>query len=162
VDSQPTLPAETGIADVEDGSATPNRRAKWGIVLARLGTVVGLVVFAVLGLVVGSAGPFIGREAVRWEGLTVPYGIVLALVATAGLFYAGGKLFGRIGAVVPVLTWAVPVVAMLLPRPEGDVVLASDGYGTAFLLVGVLIAAWHLGRAISAPSKVDGRAAQRP
>ncbi|MBM7790949.1 DUF6113 family protein [Tenggerimyces flavus] len=126
-----------------------------------VGKVVGLVVFGLLGLGVGAAGPFIGREVLRWQGPSVPYGIVLALVATAGLFYTGGKLFGPLGAVIPVLTWAVPVVAFLLPRPEGDVVLANDGYGTAFLLVGVLIAAWNFGRALTNPGKVDRRAAER-
>ncbi len=126
-----------------------------------MGKVAGLVVFSAFGLAVGAAGPFIGREVLRWQGLTLPYGIVLALVATAGLFYAGRKILGPLGAVIPVLTWAVPVVAFLLPRPEGDVVLANDGYGTVFLLVGVLIAAWNFGRAITNPGKVDRRAAER-
>jgi hypothetical protein len=127
-----------------------------------LGRVAGLVVFGGLGLAVGTAGPFVSREILRWNGVGIPYGIVLALVAAAGLFYTARKVFGGPGAVIPVLAWAVPVVAMLLPRPEGDVVLASDGYGTAFLLLGVLIAAWNLGRAISGPGKVDRRAPERP
>ena len=115
--------------------------------MSALARACGLFALALLGVLAGAAGVVVSRMDVRVLGVPLPYGLVLAIVAAAALFAQGGRLLGAGGAFAAVLGWAVPVVAALLPRPEGDVVIGADGYGAGFVLLGVVVAAWSVARA---------------
>jgi hypothetical protein len=86
-------------------------------------------VLAVLGVLVGIAG---GLVQDAW----FPGGLLLALAASAALFYGGARLIGRpLGAVVPAAVWVVTVMLLSSPRPEGDFLFAS-GIGPYIYLLG--------------------------
>jgi hypothetical protein len=81
----------------------------------------------------------------------VPVSILVAVVANLLLPGAALRRSGsRLVAVVPAAVWLVVVVAAMMRRPEGDLVIIGRGAaGTvnlAFLLLGVLAAAVAVGR----------------
>jgi hypothetical protein len=81
----------------------------------------------------------------------VPLSILVAVVANLMLPTAALRRSGsRLVAVVPGAVWLVVVIAAMMRRPEGDLVLIGTGAaGTvnlAFLLLGVLAAAVAVGR----------------
>jgi drug/metabolite transporter superfamily protein YnfA len=90
------------------------------------------VLLLVLGAVVGIAGCFV-------QALWLPGGLLLALVATAALFYGGSRLTGtRLGALVPGVGWFAAMLVAMSPRPEGDFLLTGEVASYAYLLVGAL------------------------
>ncbi|GAA2755684.1 DUF6113 family protein [Actinopolymorpha rutila] len=112
--------------------------------MTALSRAAGLVAAAVLGLVAGTCGVVVSRANLTVLGVRLPYGIVLALVVAALLFAQCRLLFGKGGGVAAALGWAVPVVAALWPRPEGDVVLAGDWYGLGFVVAGLFLVGWQV------------------
>lgn len=124
--------------------------------LARL---LGYPALLVLGLVTGTCAVFVSRGYLRVLGFDIPYGIILAVAAVIGLFAAARRV-GVGGALAATLGWAMPTIAFLVPRPEGDIVLGGDWLGIAYLLAGVGIATWTIGRSVMgrSPGIVDGRA----
>lgn len=81
----------------------------------------------------------------RVGGTAVPVGVVLAL-ATVPLCRAGGAVLGRrAGAALPMLLWAGIAVALSTQRREGDLVITGSIRGLAFLLLGLLGAAYAVG-----------------
>jgi hypothetical protein len=90
----------------------------------------------------------------RVGGVHVPVSIVAAVVGNLLLVrvthWATGS--GRL-AVLPAIAWLVVVVASLIRRPEGDLVLTGSGstglVSLAFLLCGVLAAAFASGTALA-------------
>ena len=90
----------------------------------------------------------------RIGGVLVPVSIGAAvvgnllLVRLAHRTTGSGKL-----AVLPAIAWLVVVVASLIQRPEGDLVLAGSGalglVSLAFLLCGVVAAAFAAGTALA-------------
>jgi hypothetical protein len=90
----------------------------------------------------------------RIGGVFVPLSIVAAvvgnllLVRLAHRTTGSGKL-----AVLPAVAWLVVVVASLIRRPEGDLVLAGTGalglVSLAFLMCGVVAAAFAVGTALA-------------
>jgi hypothetical protein len=89
----------------------------------------------------------------RVAGVLVPLSIVVAVVANLMLPAAALRLSGsRLVAVLPAATWLVVAVAAMLRRPEGDLVMTGVGaagvVNLAFLMIGVLAAAFSVGRVL--------------
>ncbi|MEU1128251.1 DUF6113 family protein, partial [Streptomyces sp. NPDC005899] len=98
---------------------------------ARIPVYAGL---AVLGAAVGLAGTLV-------QAAFFPGGLLLALVASAGLFL-GGRLLTRtqLGALAPAVGWLLVLIVLLGGRPEGDYVF-GDALGlTLFMLGGMAVA----------------------
>jgi hypothetical protein len=92
----------------------------------------------------------------RIGGLLVPVSLVAAVAGNLLLVRLAHRLTGsRLAAVLPAMTWLVIAVAASIRRPEGDLVIAGTGVGgfvnLAFLLFGVVAAAFAVGRVMAAP-----------
>jgi hypothetical protein len=105
----------------------------------------------------------------RVGGVLVPLSAVVAVAANLllpplALRLSGSRLFAALTGVA----WLVVVVAAMIRRPEGDLLITGGGatgvVNLAFLLVGVLAAAFAVGRAVGGPrrplSADDARAAR--
>ncbi|MFI8810775.1 MULTISPECIES: DUF6113 family protein [unclassified Streptomyces] len=98
---------------------------------ARIAAYLGL---AVLGALVAVTGSLV-------QAAWFPGGLLIALAATAGLFYGGRVLFGpQLGALAPAAGWLVAVIVLLSGRPEGDYVFGDELGLTLFLLGGMAVA----------------------
>ncbi|WP_406092945.1 DUF6113 family protein [Streptomyces sp. NBC_01013] len=97
----------------------------------RIAALLGL---AVLGALVGVAGTLV-------QSAWFPGGLLLALLASAGLFYGGRCLMGtQPGAVAPAAGWLISVILLLGGRPEGDYVFGDELGLALFMLGGLAIA----------------------
>lgn len=97
----------------------------------RIAALVGL---ALLGAVVGIAGTLV-------QSAWFPGGLLLALLASAGLFYGGRVLMGtQPGALAPAAGWLISVIVLLGGRPEGDYVF-GDELGLALFMLGGMVVA---------------------
>ncbi|MFG2600856.1 DUF6113 family protein [Streptomyces sp. NPDC048462] len=98
------------------------------------GRIAALLGLAVLGAVVGIAGALV-------QPAWFPGGLLLALLASAGLFYGGRRLMGtQPGAVAPAAGWLISVVFLLGGRPEGDYVFGDELGLALFVLGGMALA----------------------
>ncbi|NBM17209.1 DUF6113 family protein [Streptomyces sp. GC420] len=89
---------------------------------------------AVLGAAVGVAGTLV-------QAAWFPGGLVLALLALAGLGYGGTTATGtRVGAAVPAGAWLLAVMVMTSSRPEGDYLFGAGLGSYAYLLGGMIVA----------------------
>jgi hypothetical protein len=88
----------------------------------------------------------------------VPISVVVAVVANLllprfALYLSGSRLVAGLTGVA----WLVVVVAAMIRRPEGDLVITGGGttgvVNLAFLLLGVLAAAFAVGRALAGPRR---------
>ncbi|WP_434027773.1 DUF6113 family protein [Streptomyces graminofaciens] len=87
-----------------------------------------------LGAVVGVAG---GLLQAAW----FPGGLLLSLLAAAGLFLGGSRATGgRAGAVAPAAGWMVSVILLTSTRPEGDFMFGAGVGSYLFLLGGMAVA----------------------
>lgn len=116
-------------------NAPPRSPAPTGIAAplnpARIPLHVGL---AVLGAVVGIAGTLV-------QAALFPGGLLLALAASAGLFYGGRVLTGtQLGALAPAVGWFIAVLVLLGGRPEGDYVFGQELGLALFMLGGTAVA----------------------
>ncbi|MFD2092043.1 hypothetical protein [Blastococcus deserti] len=89
----------------------------------------------------------------RLGGVLVPLSVPVAVVGNlllpaAALRYSGSRLV----AVLPAVTWSVVVVAAMIRRPEGDLIMSGVGavgvVNLVFLMLGVLAAAFSVGRVL--------------
>ncbi|WP_369251736.1 hypothetical protein [Geodermatophilus amargosae] len=92
----------------------------------------------------------------RVAGVLVPLSVLVAVVGNYLLVVGALRLTGsRLVAVLPALTWLVVAVGATTRRPEGDLVaVGSGGLGAvtlAFLGLGVLAAAFAVGRVLASP-----------
>ncbi len=93
----------------------------------------------------------------RLAGIPVPVSIVAAVVGNLLLVDAARRLSGsRLVAALPAVVWLVIAVAGAMRRPEGDLLLPGGDTVTstlslAFLLLGVVAAAFAVGRALGGP-----------
>lgn len=98
---------------------------------ARIATYTGL---AVLGALVGLAGALV-------QSAWFPGGLLLALAASAGLFYGGLRATGtQLGVVAPGVGWLLAVVLTSLGRPEGDQLFWGGVAELVYVLGGMVIA----------------------
>jgi hypothetical protein len=85
----------------------------------------------------------------------VPLSVLAAVAGNLLLVRLAFRLSGsRVVAVLPALVWLVVALAAMVRRPEGDLVLVGSGVtggvGMAFLLFGVIAAAFAAGRVLAA------------
>ncbi|MET9557911.1 DUF6113 family protein [Streptomyces sp. NPDC006645] len=115
------------------GAGRPEPGA-WLTAPPRPGRIAAYLGLLVLGAVVGTAGALV-------QGGWFPGGLILALVASAGLFYGGltatGTSFG-VGA--PAAGWLIAVILLSLGRPEGDGAFAAGLGPVVYLLGGAVVA----------------------
>jgi hypothetical protein len=92
----------------------------------------------------------------RVFGVPVPVSVVAAVVGNLLLVGLAARLTGsRLGAVLPAVVWLVVAVGASLRRPEGDLLLIGGGVlgflSLAFLLAGVVAAAFAVGKVLAGP-----------
>jgi hypothetical protein len=92
----------------------------------------------------------------RVVGVPVPVSVVAAVVGNLLLVALAARLTGsRLAAVLPAVVWLVIAVGASLRRPEGDLLLTGGGVlgflSLAFLLAGVVAAAFAVGKVLAAP-----------
>jgi len=116
----------------------------WGIAAVVVGTWLALVEVFWLPLRVG--------------GVLVPLSVVAAVVGNlllVGVAYRWSR--SRVVAVLPALAWLAAALGAARRRPEGDLVIVGTGalgyVGLAFLLVGVVAAAFAVGRVLASPRR---------
>ncbi|MFE5948118.1 DUF6113 family protein [Streptomyces sp. NPDC056480] len=98
---------------------------------ARFAWYAGLVV---LGLLVGTAGALV-------QAAWLPLGLILALLATAALFYGGLRATEtQVGVVAGGVGWLLAVILLSFGRPEGDGVFGGGVGELLFLFGGMAIA----------------------
>ncbi|MFG2644487.1 DUF6113 family protein [Streptomyces sp. NPDC048370] len=96
--------------------------------------IVWYVLLVVLGALVGIAGSIV-------QNAWFPGGLILALLATAAVFYGGLRATDtQLGVVAPGAGWLVAIVLLSLGRPEGDGVFGGGAAEMIFLLGGMAIA----------------------
>jgi hypothetical protein len=94
----------------------------------------------------------------RVGGVLVPVSVAAAVVANLvlprlALWLSGSRLVAALTGVA----WLVVAVASMIRRPEGDLLITGGGatgvVNLAFLLLGVLAAAFAVGRALGGPAR---------
>ena len=116
----------------------------WGIAAVVAGTWLALVEVFWLPLRVG--------------GVLVPVSVVAAVVGNLIVVAEAYRWSrSRVVAVLPALAWLVVALGATRRRPEGDLIIVGTGalgyVGLAFLLVGVVAAAFAVGRVLAAPRR---------
>ncbi|SDX79601.1 hypothetical protein SAMN05661080_01242 [Modestobacter sp. DSM 44400] len=95
----------------------------------------------------------------RVGGVAVPLSVVGAIAGNLLLVAAARWLSGsRAVAVLPAVVWLVVAVAGAMRRPEGDLLItggdgATQAVNLAFLLLGVVAAAFAVGRVLGEPGR---------
>ncbi|MEV0093610.1 DUF6113 family protein [Streptomyces sp. NPDC050738] len=88
----------------------------------------------VLGALTGVAGALI-------QPAWFPGGLILALAASAGVFYGGRLATGTtLGVGAPAVGWLLAVMFLTSTRPEGDFVFGAGTGSYLFLLGGMIVA----------------------
>lgn len=90
-----------------------------------------LLLWLILGAVVGALGTTLYRTAPPW-------GLIIALLATASLTVAARSFLRWAGLISAVIGWAITVQFLALEGPAGDVLIAGDTLGYSWLLGGIL------------------------
>ena len=80
------------------------------------------------------------RHTVDVSGIGVPWGLVLALVATAAIVLAASELV-RVGGAWLGLGWAAMLTALQL-SPGGSYLVATDWLGLAFAAGSLVLIVW--------------------
>ncbi|MDT3397782.1 DUF6113 family protein [Streptomyces sp. B1866] len=112
------------------GAGSPGGPGRSGTA-ARAGRLAAYALLAVLGALAAVAG------ALVQEGW-FPGGLLLALLALAGLAYGGVRATGtRMGGGAPALAWIVAVLLLTTTRPEGDYLLGARAGSYLFLVGGM-------------------------
>ncbi|MGA4975482.1 MULTISPECIES: DUF6113 family protein [Streptomyces] len=129
-DSSPD-PSSRGRAASSGRPAAPDRpaAASDGFPVARTARYVWCGLLFVLGALVGAAGALV-------QAAWLPAGLLLALLATGGLFYGGLRATGtQAGVAAAGGGWLLAVVLLSFGRPEGDGVFGG-GVGELLFLFG--------------------------
>ncbi|MFF3767868.1 DUF6113 family protein [Streptomyces sp. NPDC001922] len=99
--------------------------------VGRLAAFAGLLL---LGALTGVTGTLV-------QAAWFPGGLLLALLAVAGLCYGGLRAAGvRAGALVPAVGWLLAVILLTPARPEGDFLFGAGVGSYIFLLGGTMVA----------------------
>jgi hypothetical protein len=111
---------------------------------SRVGT---LVVAFVIGAVYGAVATVGHRQTLQVGDVSLPWGLVAALVGVAALLVGIRLVAGGRGAAAAAAAGIVGMVALLtLPGPGGSVVVVGDLVGTIWsigpALISVLVVAW--------------------
>ena len=95
-----------------------------------------------MGAVIGVVGAFL--QGARWTagGATLPWGLVVSLVALLVLVRAGVEVTrSRWGGWISVAMGIAVTVGVAAELPSGDLVISAGGRQMAYLLGGVIIGA---------------------
>ena len=100
----------------------------------------------------------------RMGGVLLPVSVVVAVVGNLLLPRLALRLSAsRVVAALTGVAWLVVVVAAMIRRPEGDLLITGGGatgvVNLAFLMLGVLAAAFAVGRALGGPAAPAGQSA---
>jgi len=94
------------------------------------------------GLAIGVAGAFLQAMRFLVGGVTIPWGLILALVALIVLVRAGIELTqSRWGGWIVLLVWIAATVAFAAELPSGDLVISAGGRQMVYLFGGVVLGA---------------------
>lgn len=101
----------------------------------------------------GAAAGLLGSLVHPLRLASLPVGLGCGLALSAAVFVGSGlAVRGRTGAGAAALGWAVPVLVLSTPRPEGDLVVTGSVLGYAWLVGGLVVAglaaapAYHSGQ----------------
>jgi hypothetical protein len=113
-------------------------------VWSRIGT---LLVAFVVGALYGAVATVGHRQELRIGDVSLPWGLVAALVGVASLLVGIRLVAGGRGAAAAAAVGIVGMVALLtLPGPGGSVLVVGDLVGTVWsvgpALIAVLVVAW--------------------
>jgi hypothetical protein len=94
----------------------------------------------------------------RVGGVLFPVSVLVAVVGNLLLPAAALRWSGsRLVAVLTAVAWLVVAVGAMVRRPEGDLVMTGGGatgvVNLAFLMIGVLAAAFSVGRVLGGPRR---------
>jgi hypothetical protein len=95
----------------------------------------------------------------RVGGVLVPVSVAAAVVGNLLLVPAARRVSGsRVVAVLPAVVWLVVAIGGALRRPEGDLLITGGDAATqvvnlAFLLLGVVAAAFGVGRVLGGAAR---------
>ena len=94
------------------------------------------------GLVVGMVGAFLQGARFMAAGVTVPWGLAVAIVALVVLIRAAIEITGGRGPGWVVLgAWIAATVAFAAEMPSGDLVISAGGRQMVYLFGGVVAGA---------------------
>jgi hypothetical protein len=130
-------------------------------VSARLGTSAAYGLVLVLTVLLAVWGAFL--VPLRVGSTPLPVSWVVAIVGNGALGWAGGRLLGRAGALVPGLLWLAIALTLGTKRGEGDLVVPGSAVGLVFLLVGAVASAvaWGAVPRTATPAGSPGRSDSR-
>jgi hypothetical protein len=102
----------------------------------------------------------------RIGGVLLPLSVVGAVVGNLLVGAAARRLSGSgAAAVLPAVAWLVVVVAAMIPRSEGDLLIVGGGttgvVNIVFLMAGVVSAAYSTGRALARGAAGSGSGGAR-
>jgi hypothetical protein len=121
----------------------------------RRAAVAGLA--GLVGVLVGLAGAVVHRQAYRPSDVLLPWGLVLTLVTMFAVTVMAGRLAQGVGAIGVAVGWAVTLLLLQLPRPEGDYLFASDFLGNAYVFGGMLTIIVAVVRGMTTPMHEGSR-----
>ncbi|MBT2365168.1 hypothetical protein J7E88_07510 [Streptomyces sp. ISL-10] len=100
----------------------------------RPGRALAYLGLTLLGAVVGITGSLV-------QGAWLPGGLMLALAATAALFYGSLRATGtQLGVAASAVGWLLAIVVLSVGRPEGDAMFASGIAPLVYMLGGMAAA----------------------
>ena len=115
-------------------SGHDGQTGSWLAQSPRPGRIAAYLGLAVLGLLVGIAGALV-------QGAWFPGGLLLSLLATAGLFYGSLRATGtQLGVLAPAVGWLMGIVVLSIGRPEGDGVFSAGIGPLVYMLGGMAVA----------------------
>ena len=95
------------------------------------------VAFALLAFVTAPTAALVSRMCWRPSLVTVPYGLVLSVAASAGVILLAGAV-ARGYALLAAAAWIVGLAFVVNGTSGGSFVIAGDTLGWAFLVLGTL------------------------
>lgn len=98
-----------------------------------------LAVGTVSGVAFGACGAFVQADRVIVAGVTVPYGVALAVSCVVAWQLWLAREYGmRLAAAGVALGWIVATLVLGLATSSEDVVLAANTRATAYLVIGAI------------------------
>jgi len=101
--------------------------------------ILGLIACLGAGILLGAIGAFLQGARLLLGGVSVPWGMVLSLIALIVLVRAAVDLTStRWGGWILLLAWIAVTVAFAAELPSGDLVISAGGRQMTYLLGGVI------------------------